>query len=114
MAGYLIIRWRSADPPFAANDIPEIGDFNVLPQARRHGAGKALMEEAERRAGQRSAVVGVGVGLYVDYGTAQRMYVRRGYVPDGAGVVIDGVSATPGTMIRLDDSPALMFTKRLH
>ena len=114
LAGYLIISWQSLYPPFATACIPEIADFNVLPQARRRGVGRALMDEAESRVGQRSALVGIGVGLYVDYGSAQRMYVRRGYLPDGAGVVIDGVSATPGAMIRLDDSPALMFTKRLH
>jgi GNAT superfamily N-acetyltransferase len=113
LAGYLVIRWWSSYPPFASSGIPEIADFNVLPPARRRGVGGALMDEAERRVGQRSAVVGIGVGLYVDYGSAQRMYVRRGYVPDGAGVVIDGASATPGAMIRLDDSPELMFTKRL-
>ena len=114
LAGYLLILWRSSYPPFAASGIPEIADFNVLPWARRRGVGGALMDEAERRAGRRSALVGIGVGLYVDYGSAQRMYVRRGYLPDGAGVVIDGASARPGSMVRLDDSPALMFTKRLR
>jgi GNAT superfamily N-acetyltransferase len=113
LAGYLVILWRSSYPPFAASGIPEIADFNVLPHARRRGVGGALMDEAERRAGHRCAVVGIGVGLYVDYGSAQRMYVRRGYLPDGAGVVIDGASVTPGAMIRLDDTPELMFTKRL-
>jgi hypothetical protein len=42
------------------------------------------------------------------------MYVRRGYVPDGAGVVIDGVPVLPGTPIILDNDPELMFTKRLR
>ena len=69
------------------------------------------MDEAERRVAEGSSVVGLGVGLYADYGTAQRMYVRRGYLPDGAGVVLGGVSVPPGTLIRLDDDPVLMFTK---
>lgn len=113
-AGFLTIAWTSPYPPFAAHGIPEIADFNVLPYARRQGVGTALMDEAESRVGRRSDQVGLGVGLYVDYGSAQRMYARRGYVPDGAGVVLDGVSVTPGSMIRLDDNPVLMFTKQIH
>ena len=62
----------------------------------------------------RSDVVGLGVGLYSDYGTAQRMYVRRGYLPDGAGVVLAGTPVRPGTEITLNDEPELMFTKRLR
>ena len=42
------------------------------------------------------------------------MYVRRGYLPDGAGVVLDGVPVRPGTEIALNDEPELMFTKRLR
>jgi len=113
-AGFLTIVWASAYPPFASGGIPEIGDLNVLQYARRQGVGTALMDEAEFRVGRRSHQVGLGVGLYVDYGSAQRMYARRGYVPDGAGVVLDGVSVTPGSMIRLDDGPTLMLTKQLR
>ena len=30
-------------------------------------------------------IVGIGVGLYPDYGSAQRLYIKRGYLPDGHG-----------------------------
>ena len=113
-AGYLLIEPRSSYPPFANAGIPEIADFNVLHEYRRRGVGTALMDEAERRVAQFSDVVGLGVGLYTDYGTAQRMYVRRGYLPDGAGVVLHGVPVEPGAEITLDDDPVLMFTKQLH
>jgi len=114
LTGFLIIEPRSPYPPFAAAGIPEIADFNVLPHERRHGVGTALMDEAERRVAQRSAVVGLGVGLYTDYGPAQRIYVRRGYLPDGAGVVLHGASVSPGATIRLNDDPVLMLTKQLR
>jgi len=52
--------------------------------------------------------------LYSENGTAQQMYVRRGYLPDGAGVVLDVVPVLPGTTIILDNDPELMFTKRLQ
>ncbi|MFT4164339.1 MAG: GNAT family N-acetyltransferase [Microlunatus sp.] len=77
LAGYLLIEPRSSYPPFAAADIPEIADFNVLPGHRRQGVGTALMDEAERRVAQFSDIVGLGVGLYTDYGTAQRNNHRR-------------------------------------
>jgi GNAT superfamily N-acetyltransferase len=113
LAGFLIIEPTSSYPPFAAAGIPEIADFNVLAHERGHGVGTALIDEAERRVAEHSAVVGLGVRLYADYGAAQRMYVRRGYLPDGAGVVLHGASVAPGATIRLDDDPVLMFTKQL-
>ena len=116
VAGYVLIKIkpRSNYPPFIAAGIPEIADFNVLRSRQRTGIGTALLDEAERRVARFSDVVGLGVGLHSDYGTAQRMYVRRGYVPDGAGVVIDGVPVQPGTSIILTNDPELMFTKRLR
>lgn len=114
LVGYLLIEPRSSYPPFAAAGIPEIADFNVLPSHRTQGVGTALMDEAERRVAEHSDVVGLGVGLYADYGTAQRMYARRGYLPDGAGVVRHGAPVAPGATIRLDDEPNLMFTKQLR
>lgn len=114
LTGYLLIKPKSSYPPFAEAGIPEIADFNVVRTRQRTGIGTALMDEAERRAAQLSDVVGLGVGLYSDYGTAQRMYVRRGYLPDGAGVVLDGVPVPPGTRIMLNDDPELMFTKQLR
>ena len=118
LAGYLTVYWQPSYPAYAAAGIPEIRDFNVLAEFQRCGVGTALMDAAEARvaeAGRR--VVGIGVGLYggdgYGYGSAQRMYVKRGYVPDGAGLVIDGVRAEPGNTFMLDDAPVLMFTKRL-
>jgi hypothetical protein len=35
---------------------------------------------------EHSESVGIGVGLYLDYGVAQTMYVKRGYIPDGKGI----------------------------
>lgn len=112
--GYLTIAWTSHYRPFADTGVPEVVDFNVVETARRHGIGNQLMDEAERRIGERGDIAGIGVGLYDGYGSAQRMYVKRGYIPDGAGIVVDGEVPVPGSTIVLDDSPALMFTKRLR
>jgi GNAT superfamily N-acetyltransferase len=113
LLGYTTIQWVSEYPPFAAEGIPEIADLNVLAASRGLGVGRMLMDEAERRIASRSRIAGIRVGLYADYGPAQRMYVRRGYVPDGSGVSVDGVTVAPGTSIVLDDEPTLAFTRSL-
>ncbi|MDX6294781.1 MAG: hypothetical protein QOH50_3856 [Kribbellaceae bacterium] len=111
-AGYVTVRWESPYEPF--DGIPEIQDFNVLPKFRRRGIGTGLMDSAEALVAERSDVVAIGVGLYADYGTAQRMYVRRGYIPDGRGLLYNLKEVPPGEMVRNDDDAILMFSKSLR
>jgi len=113
VAGYLTILWKSKDPVFSSRGIPEINDLNVLLECRRRGIGTALMDAAEAMVAERYPLVGLGVGLHPGYGSAQRLYVRRGYVPDGAGVVVGGKAVPEGSEITLDDEPMLRMTKEL-
>jgi len=113
-AGYLCVRWHSEYEPFRLAGVPEITDLNVLPQHRRRGIATRLMEVAEAAIAQRSPVVGLGCGLYADYGPAMLLYLRRGYVPDGRGVAYRGRSVVAGQSIAVDDSAVLMLTKRLR
>ena len=112
-AGSVAIDWVSGYQPFRAAGIPEIINFNVLLRCRRRGHGAALMDEAERRVGQRSPVVGIGVGLTADYGAAQILYVRRGYVPDGRGLWQSGRALVHGDSAIVDDDLCLFLTRRL-
>ncbi len=57
--------------------------------------------------------IGIGVGLYKDYGSAQRLYCKKGYIPDGHGVQYQYQPVAPGSMIRADDDLLLFFTKNL-
>lgn len=110
-AGYITIVWESEYAPFREAEIPEIVDFNVLKKYQRHGIGTALMDEAERRIAKRSPVAGIGVGMTVDYGPAQILYVKRGYLPDGRGLASHGQSVVYGSRVPIDDDLALYFTK---
>ena len=110
-AGYVTVVWETGYAPFREAGIPEIQDFNVLPQYRRRGIGTALMDAAEALIAQRSPLAGIGVGLYPDYGPAQRLYVLRGYVPDGRGVAWNQVQVIPGQTVPVDDELALYFTR---
>ena len=113
-AGYVTIEWASGYPPFREAGIPEIADFNVLPRCRRRGIGTALLDEAERRIGERSKVAGIGVGLYADYGAAQILYVRRGYIPDGRGLWQAGRHLKFGDTAIVNDDLILYFIKHLR
>jgi GNAT superfamily N-acetyltransferase len=108
--GYVTIVWVADYAPFHDAGIPEIADFNVLPPVRRQGIGSRLMDEAERRIHERSHI---GVGLFADYGAAQRLYVRRGYVPDGRGIVAHHRRVTWGDTVVVDDDLVLYLTKAL-
>ena len=111
-AGYLTICWTSTYRPFREANIPEIVDFNVLPQFRRQHIGTALMDKAETEIAKVSASAGIGVGLTPDYGAAQRMYAQRGYLPDGRGIY-KGHHIQHGEQVTVDDDLALFFTKVL-
>ena len=112
-AGYGTVKWRSGYAPFAAADIPEIMDLNVLPRHRRQGIATALMDKAEAVIAERSPVAGIGVGMYPDYGNAQRLYVLRGYVPDGRGLTYNDRVLAPMEPTVNDDDLVLDFTKAL-
>lgn len=112
-AGYVTVMWVPQYAPFREAGIPEIQDFNVLPQFRRRGIGTALMDAAEALIATRSATAGIGVGLYPDYGPAQRLYVLRGYLPDGRGIAWNAIPVTPMQEVMVDDDLALFFTREL-
>jgi GNAT superfamily N-acetyltransferase len=113
VAGYVTVLWTSADGAFRENGIPEIADLNVLPGLRNLGIGSTLLAEAEEEVSNLGNTVGIRVGLHSGYGAAQRIYIGRGYVPDGAGVVVDGRPVAEGAVIRLDDDATLRMTKKL-
>ena len=112
-AGYLTICWKSTYGPFREKNIPEIVDFNVLPKFRRIRIGSQLMDKAEGAIARSSPVAGIGVGMTVDYGAAQRLYVLRGYIPDGLGLHWKDHHTQYGEQVNVDDDLAIYFTKEL-
>ena len=111
VAGYITLKKKSSYPPFQNNAIPEIMDFNVLPNFRNQGIGSRLLETAEKKAFTLHHTVGLGVGLYPDYGQALKLYFKNGYQPDGLGVTYQYQAVAPGSQVTLDDDLVLWFTK---
>ena len=85
LAGYITILPCAKQGPFA-EIYPELSDFNVFEPFQNQGIGNLLLEEAEKRVKLFSDKVTLGVGLHSGYGPAQRLYIKRGYIPDGSGV----------------------------
>lgn len=49
--------------------------------------------------------------MNANYGKAQRLYVKHGFIPDGSGVWYRGRSLPVGAKAYNDDELALYFTK---
>jgi GNAT superfamily N-acetyltransferase len=114
VGAYGTLVWRPLYAPFAAADTPEIQALVVAAEYRRQGIGTMMIgafERAARAAGK--SAIGIGVGLYVDYGPAQRLYARLGFVPDGSGASYRNEPIEPGSTVALDDDLTLHLVKPL-
>ena len=113
VAGYISVYLQARSGPYQGKGIPEIVDFGVLEKFRCRGIGSVLMDEAERIAAETSNRVCLGVGLYCSYGSAQRMYARRGYIPDGSGIWYGDKPVDPYENYCVDDDLVLYLSKNL-
>lgn len=112
--GYVIVNYTPTYAPFRRLNIPEIQDLNVVPEARRSGTGEKLVawcEDLLKSEGHADAAI--SVGLDASYGAAQRLYVRMGYVPDGAGIAYDDVPVMKGELRPVDGLLTLKMVKSL-
>ena len=94
--------------------IPEIHDVWISAEYRGKGFGKKLIQHLEAIALQLGhKQVGIGVGLYKDYGSAQKLYVQMGYIPDGNGATYKCQAVIPGDSYPVDDDLLIWFKKDL-
>jgi len=91
-----------------------VAESDVFEPFRNRGIGNQLLEEAEKRVWLLSGIVTLGVGLHSGYGPAQRLYVKRGYIPDGSGVWFRDHSLAPYSSCENNDDLVLYFSKRLN
>ena len=114
LAGYVSVYITGLSGAFSGKGLPEIVDFGVLEKYQRKGIGGRLMDTAEEIAGKYADTVWLGVGLHSGYGSAQRIYVKRGYIPDGTGVWYQNKPcAQYETEIANDDNLVLFLSKKL-
>jgi GNAT superfamily N-acetyltransferase len=113
--GYGSLLNNTEYPEFKTLGIPEINDVWISAEYRGNGFGKRLIQRLEAIALKENyKQVGIGVGLYKDYGFAQKLYVRMGYIPDGNGVTYKYQSVTPGDSYPVDDDLIIWFKRDLQ
>ena len=113
VAGYVTILPSAKHGPFA-EVYPELSDFNVFEPFRNQGVGNQLLEEAEKRVKLISNKVTLGVGLHLGYGPAQRLYIKRGYIPDGSGVWYRNQPLEMNATIQNNDDLVLYLSKKFE
>lgn len=112
--GYASLLRQSHYPNFKDNDIPEINDVWISAEHRGNGLGRSLVQYLEKMAHRENyRQIGIGVGLYKDYGRAQRLYIHLGYVPDGMGVTYKSQPVVPGDSYPVDDDLLIWLKKDL-
>ena len=112
--GYVAIIWKSGYAGFKSRGIPLVHQISVGEPWWRRGVATLLMDAAEQRAADRALRRwAITVGLFDEYGPAQRMYGRRGYIPDGRGARQGQRPLSEGTQVRLDHDVIIWLTKEL-
>jgi GNAT superfamily N-acetyltransferase len=114
VTGYATLLPNAPHGAFQNKKIPLISDFIVFQKYQRHGIGTAILDEIERTVSQYAGRICLGVGLHRGYGAAQRLYGKRGYVPDGSGVWYRDAVLEEGAICRNDDDLILYLSKELR
>lgn len=107
--GYITLVINPSSGPFKNTKIPEIKDFNVFEKYQNKGIGQELLDAIILEVN--GPQVGIGVGLNPDYGKAQRMYIKNGFIPDGKGIYYKGEIVKAGDTCINDDDLTMYFTK---
>ena len=109
--GYATLISNDENGPFANKQIPTLRDFNVLEKYQNKGVGTALLDKIEDTVKEYSNSICLGVGLHSGYGSAQRMYIKRGYIPDGSGVWYNNMLLEQNAQCKNDDNLVLYLIK---
>ena len=113
VAGYVLLFYRCRWGALGNCGLPAVVDLVVFEKYRRRGIATALMDAAEAIAKEYSDKVYLEVCLCSEYGPAQRLYARRGYVPDGKGIYYEGTICETDAVIKNDDELTLCLVKEI-
>jgi GNAT superfamily N-acetyltransferase len=114
VVGYVAIVWESNFAGFRDRGIPLVHQVAVAGPFQRHGVATLLMDAAEQLARERGiTTLGITVGLFDEYGPAQRLYGQRGYIPDGRGACQGQRPLSKGMQVAMDDDLIMWLTKNL-
>ena len=112
--GQCTLLMHPTEGPWGGKGIPEIVDLTVFFDVHGKGIGSRLLDAAETKASEVSDSVYLAVGVHSGYGPAQRIYVKRGYIPDGSGVWYQGRVLEQYAPCVNDDDLLLYLSKKLR
>ena len=112
--GQCTLDLHPTEGPWCGKGIPEIVDLTVFFDVQSKGIGSRLLDAAESEAAKVADMVYLAVGVHSGYGPAQRIYVKRGYIPDGSGVWYQGRVLEQYAPCVNDDDLVLYLSKRLR
>lgn len=113
VAGICTLVLNPDEGPFGNKNIPEIVDFGVFFDKHNNGIGTKMLDVVEEEAAKISKLVYLAVGIHSGYGVAQRMYIKRGYIPDGTGAWYKGKQLDQYAQCCNDDDLVLFLSKDL-
>jgi GNAT superfamily N-acetyltransferase len=114
VSGLCTLVMNPQEGPWAGMGFPEIEDLCVFFHVQKRGIGSRLLDVAEQEASRVADTVYLAVGLHSGYGAAQRIYVKRGYLPDGSGVWYRGTQLAQYAPCCNDDDLLLFMSKKLY
>lgn len=114
VAGICTLVLNPQEGPFGNKNIPEIVDLSVFIDKHNKGIGNKLLDVAEEEAAKLSDMVYLAVGVHSGYGAAHRIYIKRGYMPDGSGVWYQGKQLEQYAPCCNDDDLLLFLSKKLR
>ncbi len=113
VAGYVFVYYKCKWGGLGNCNIPGIVDLLVFKPYRQKGVATALMDMAEKLAKKYSNRIYLDVCLNSEYGPAQRLYVKRGYIPDGKGVYYEEKVCDINAECKNNDELTLCLVKKL-
>lgn len=113
VAGYCTVVFRPQNGPWKGEAKPEICDLRVFNEYQHKGIGNRILSVLEEDVAAFADEVTLAVGLHYGYGRAQRLYVKRGYLPDGSGVWYGSQVVEQYADCCNDDSLNLYMSKKL-
>lgn len=114
IAGYVYLYYRCKWGGLGNQGYPGVVDLSVMEKFRRRGIGNLLMDVAESIASKHSDLIYLDVGLNSEFGSAQRLYVKRGYIPDGKGCYYEEKVCGTDAPCRNSDELTLCLVKELR
>ena len=112
--GIASVLWESNYVGFAERGIPLLHQLAVAGPFRRQGVAMMLMDAAENLARRRAPRNWASRWNCYDYGPAQWLYARRGYLPDGRGACRGQQPLSRSAQVTMDDDLILWLTKDLR